>query len=699
VPTSLSYQNLKLTGGQKRLGGNSAAPLLVAGNLTFDGTLVSGSNLNSSGDTPGDYPTFAFGGSFVQLSSTTYDPARSVVFRPTGTGGPQTLDAGGGTIQLYDVFSPSGSNVSGFRLVGNGSVLMLGNAFDGGFALSDASTVLALDAGTTLRLSGGGRFFSTASGLLQPDPGANIELLRAGNGVAGLGTLPLDPAFTTVNNLLLNATAPLAAANTLLLSTDLMVSGATNLQSGALALGGNQLFVNGPLSVLNGSVTGSATSSLSLGGTAGALNALRFTSGGQTLRNLTLSRALAADVAELPLASPLSVGGALTLTNGVLTTSAPTLLTLTQGATVVGGSAASYVNGPLARATSPGAATTFFPIGKNGNYRPLTLTTATQTSTTFYRAEQVEGAPDQTIADPDPTGTPLRRVSALRYFTVTPYDAAGTGIAQPTDYGGTLTLSFGATDGVNVPNDPNLRVAKRDAAGPYANKWVNQGNTGSTGGAGNGPGGSGAGISGTVSSASFDNFSDFALGSLNPFSQPNPLPVRLVGFAATRASSGRVRLAWTTASEINSARFEVERGLDGMSFAKIGEIAAQGTQTTRTNYALTDAAAPAPALYYRLRQVDQDGSARYSATVAVAAAGAELAFSLSPNPATSSVSFRTQSATAYVVRSVLGQTLRAGTSQPDGAPTTLDVSALPAGVYLVELQAPGGRVVRRLVKE
>ena len=479
VPTSLTYQNLKLTGGQKRLGGNSAAPLLVAGNLTFDGTLVSGSNLNSSGDTPGDYPTFAFGGSFVQLSSTTYDPARSVVFRPTGTGGPQTLDAGGGTIQLYDVFSPSGSNVSGFRLVGNGSVLMLGNAFDGGFALSDASTVLALDAGTTLRLSGGGRFFSTASGLLQPDPGANIELLRAGNGVAGLGTLPLDPAFTTVNNLLLNATAPLAAANTLLLSTDLMVSGATNLQSGALALGGNQLFVNGPLSVLNGSVTGSATSSLSLGGTAGALNALRFTSGGQTLRNLTLSRALAADVAELPLASPLSVGGALTLTNGVLTTSAPTLLTLTQGATVVGGSAASFVNGPLARAAATAGPGLVFPIGKGGNYRPLTLGISSQSGPTTYQAEQFEG--DALVPGVGLTGS-LSRVSKVRYFTLTPSPVFG---GPPTGFNGTVTLSFDVNDAVNAPNDPGFVVGERtDATQP----WFNAGNFVTTGGPARGPG-------------------------------------------------------------------------------------------------------------------------------------------------------------------------------------------------------------------
>lgn len=65
-----------------------------------------------------------------------------------------------------------------------------------------------------------------------------------------------------------------------------------------------------------------------------------------------------------------------------------------------------------------------------------------------------------------------------------------------------------------------------------------------------------------------------------------PLPVALTAFTATATGPpAAVRLAWATASETNSARFEVERGLDGRSFAKIGTVAAAGSSGSPRQYA------------------------------------------------------------------------------------------------------------------
>jgi hypothetical protein len=113
-----------------------------------------------------------------------------------------------------------------------------------------------------------------------------------------------------------------------------------------------------------------------------------------------------------------------------------------------------------------------------------------------------------------------------------------------------------------------------------------------------------------------------------------PLPVTLVAFTATAQGSTAVRLAWATASEANSIRFEVERSLEGVSFAKVGEVAAAGTTATAHAYALLDATLPpgAPLLYYRLRQVDTDGTAHYSLVRPVALAGARAGLRLYPNP-------------------------------------------------------------------
>jgi|GEM_PF-2180207 len=113
-----------------------------------------------------------------------------------------------------------------------------------------------------------------------------------------------------------------------------------------------------------------------------------------------------------------------------------------------------------------------------------------------------------------------------------------------------------------------------------------------------------------------------------------PLPVTLVSFTAEPAEPNAVRLAWATASELNSATFVVEGSLDGRTFAQLGQLPAAGTSTATHSYYYLDSSWPAGTthLYYRLRQVDTDGSATYSAvrTVHLANPGGLRVF---PNPA------------------------------------------------------------------
>ena len=68
-----------------------------------------------------------------------------------------------------------------------------------------------------------------------------------------------------------------------------------------------------------------------------------------------------------------------------------------------------------------------------------------------------------------------------------------------------------------------------------------------------------------------------------------PLPVALTAFTATAAGPAAVRLAWATASERNSAVFEVERSLDGRGFGRIGSVAAAGSSSAPRRYELLDA--------------------------------------------------------------------------------------------------------------
>jgi hypothetical protein len=91
------------------------------------------------------------------------------------------------------------------------------------------------------------------------------------------------------------------------------------------------------------------------------------------------------------------------------------------------------------------------------------------------------------------------------------------------------------------------------------------------------------------------------------------LPINLVKFAVKLQNNGDARLNWTTASELNNDRFEIERSIDGKNFAKIDEVKGAGTTTSKKDYAYDDKDVPdAEYIYYRLKQVDKNGSSTTS---------------------------------------------------------------------------------------
>ena len=94
------------------------------------------------------------------------------------------------------------------------------------------------------------------------------------------------------------------------------------------------------------------------------------------------------------------------------------------------------------------------------------------------------------------------------------------------------------------------------------------------------------------------------------------LPIELLRFDAT-AIGDRVRLEWTTASESENDYFAVERSGDAIHYDAIGAVPGGGNSTLLRSYIFDD---PRPTLglaYYRLRQVDLDGSSSLSSVVTV----------------------------------------------------------------------------------
>ncbi|WP_233635619.1 PA14 domain-containing protein [Hymenobacter setariae] len=187
-------------------------------------------------------------------------------------------------------------------------------------------------------------------------------------------------------------------------------------------------------------------------------------------------------------------------------------------------------------------------------------------------------------------------------------------------------------------------------------------------------------------------------------SSPRPLPVTLTRFEA-QALGAVVAVSWTTASEQSSASFEVERSADGLVFTKIGQLAAAGTTSQGQQYQVLDRAPLSGLSYYRLRQLDLGGAAHYSPVVPVQlASSAAPRLALAPNPTTGRVAVQLVQATAQAAtlqvldalgRTVYQQALPATATQEH----TLDLQALPAGVYLVRVTSAAGIATQRLVRQ
>jgi uncharacterized delta-60 repeat protein len=179
-----------------------------------------------------------------------------------------------------------------------------------------------------------------------------------------------------------------------------------------------------------------------------------------------------------------------------------------------------------------------------------------------------------------------------------------------------------------------------------------------------------------------DHFSEFYLTG-----SPTPLPVELTAFTATPAGPTAVRLAWATASEKNSAAFEVERSLDGQAFIRVGTLAAAGSSATPRSYELLDTRLPAgvPLLYYRLQQVDQDGSFSYSPVRTVALTGASAGLALFPNPAHGGTATLTgaQPGAVVTVLDALGRQVLTAPADAAGTAVLALPPGLASGVYVV----------------
>jgi trimeric autotransporter adhesin len=178
---------------------------------------------------------------------------------------------------------------------------------------------------------------------------------------------------------------------------------------------------------------------------------------------------------------------------------------------------------------------------------------------------------------------------------------------------------------------------------------------------------------------------------------PSPLPVTLVSFTA-KVKGSQVALNWTTASELNNKHFEVQRSRDGRAFETILVREGQGTTLAASTYAEFDKKPLNGVSYYRLKQVDIDGSSSFSSTVTVNFLNSGDV-TMYPNPVEDLLTIDMGGSAAGVTAVITDMTGRVISTQRVGTDSKLNLTSLQPGTYMVTVGSGEAKVTRRITKK
>lgn len=183
--------------------------------------------------------------------------------------------------------------------------------------------------------------------------------------------------------------------------------------------------------------------------------------------------------------------------------------------------------------------------------------------------------------------------------------------------------------------------------------------------------------------------------------QATALPVQVTYFQTEATENQKVNIRWETAQEINSNVFILERSRNAVDYKTIAKVEAAGESTTTKRYSFTDETAIFGTNYYRLSQIDKDGTMQVFRPQAVIIEDASLPFGVFSNPVFSNV-FKVKVEDAdeaiFIMNDLDGKPidLKVNKLTPTIVEITLNENLL-LGIYILKVQTLGSLKIHKVV--
>lgn len=540
--------------------------------------------------------------------------------------------------------------------------------------------------------------------------------------VSGGNSVTIDVATAACASLQLGSTSPGNGAGTIVFnaSTKLTVSGNVTLGGGSSARTGTVTMTNGGILQCGGSFTapnlggftegtgtvefngtaqtvpsaispfnnltlsgsGSVTTTgvtvngtLSLQGTATVANAITYGasaileykgSAAQTTSSneflATMAKVVINNANGVTLNGSKTISGTLTLTNGDLNVGNNTLTISSSATTAITSSSTNYIvlgatSGRLAYTTMTQNSVYTFPVGNSSYYLPVTVqptTAAGNFSVGVFQGITMNGQPNGTPFDANAKKSMIDAVWDISRVS-------GTATAN-------ITVQWDpALEGSSIAGHSGAYIGISHYVGGWQLPQSSASNTT------------------TMALATYSSFSPFGVSIAAA-----PLAIQLNYFTGS-VVNGNAVLQWAMGN--NDARqMMLEKSNDGKSFGTLAQIAISSTNV----YEYKDAMGAGANNYYRLKMVATDGVVTYSNIVNLKTNKfGSTPITISPNPAKDAISviypLTSSEASLNIVdmqgRVVFKQIVSANTDQGD-----VNISALPAGIYLLRMDAGNSQV-------